>query len=154
VRTAATRRIVGLGAALLLAIVSLGCGEPAPVVIRYDSDACDHCRMTISDPAFAAQIVTRTGKVYRFDDPACLARFMSAAHVASADVHSIWMNDHAAPEDRVNARDAVFVVSDRIRAPMNGRMAAFGRRADAMAFQSSVGGQLRSWDDVLKRVSS
>jgi len=137
-----------------MALVAVACAEPAPVVIHYDSDSCDHCRMTISDPAFAAQIVTRTGKVYRFDDPACLAEFLTSKRVDSSDVHSIWMNDHANPDNRVNASEAVFVVSDRIRAPMNGGAAAFGRGADAAAFQSTVGGQLRSWDDVLKRVSS
>jgi copper chaperone NosL len=110
--------------------------------------------MTISDPAFAGQIVTRTGKIYRFDDPACLVSFMTSGRVAPADVHSVWINDHGHPDARIKTQDAVFVVSDRIRAPMNGRTASFGSREDAAALQASVGGQLRSWTDLLKRGAS
>ena len=49
-----------LAAALLASTLAAGCSEPAPAAIVYDSDACDHCRMTIAAPAFAAQLV-RTG---------------------------------------------------------------------------------------------
>ncbi|WP_410968639.1 hypothetical protein, partial [Salmonella sp. SAL4443] len=45
----------------LLALRVLACARPAPGTIVYDADACDWCRMTISDPSYAAQLVTRTG---------------------------------------------------------------------------------------------
>jgi len=142
------------GAVLFAFFGIVACGVPGPGVIHYDVDACDHCRMTIADPAFAGQVVTRTGKTYRFDDPACLIAFVSSGRVAPADVHSIWTNDHAHPDTRVKAEDAVFVVSDRIRAPMNGRTAVFASSTDATALQSSVGGQVQKWTDLLKRGSS
>lgn len=134
---------------VLLAI--LACAGPQPGVIHYDVDSCDHCRMTISDPAFAGQLVTNTGKIYRFDDPACLVSFVTSGRVAPADVHSIWTNDHAHPDARIRAQDAVFVVSDRIRAPMNGKTAVFGSRQDAAVLQAAVGGQLQNWNDLLAR---
>jgi copper chaperone NosL len=135
-------------------VATLGCGSAGPGVIHYDVDACDHCRMTISDPAFAGQVVLRTGKIYRFDDPSCLVSFVTSGHAASAEVDGIWLNDHAHPDARIKIPDAVFVVSDRIRAPMNGRTAAFASRGDAAAFQASVGGQLQAWTDLLKRGAS
>jgi hypothetical protein len=46
------------------------------------------------------------------------------------------------------------VVSDRIRAPMNGRMAAFGVREDADALRLALGGSLERWADVAKRGGS
>ena len=133
---------------------TVGCGGVGPAAIHYDADACDHCRMTISDPAFAGQVVMRTGKIYRFDDPSCLVSFVTSGHTASAEIDGVWLNDHAHPDARVKAPDAVFVVGDRIRAPMNGRTAAFASRGDAAAFQASVGGQLQSWTDFLKRGAS
>ena len=138
-------------AVFCVVLATLACAGPQPGVIHYDGDSCDHCRMTISDPAFAGQLVTSTGKIYRFDDPACLVSFVTSGRVAPADVHSIWTNDHAHPDARIRAQDAVFVVSDRIRAPMNGKTAAFGSRQDAAALQVSVGGQLQSWTDLLER---
>jgi copper chaperone NosL len=130
------------------------CSSAGPGVIHYDIDACESCRMTIADARFAAQLVTRTGKVYRFDDPGCVVAFLASNHIAATDVHSIWMNDYANPDTRVNANDAVFVVSDRIKAPMNGGMAAFATRASAASLQSTIGGVLRSWSEVLAGRSS
>jgi copper chaperone NosL len=130
------------------------CSAPGPAVLHYDIDACDRCRMTISDPSFAAQLVTRTGKVYRFDDPGCLVVFVASARVPAAQIQSIWVNDHEHPDTIVLVADAVFVVSDRIRAPMNGGTAAFQSMASATALQSEVGGRIESWRQVLRRASS
>jgi copper chaperone NosL len=140
--------------ALAATLAMLACAAPAPGVIHYDTDACDHCRMTIADPKFAAQLVTRTGKIYRFDDPACLASFVQAGRVEARDTHGIWLNDYAHPESRVTVTEAVFVVSDRVRAPMNGGAAAFASREAAAALQSSTGGRIERWADVLKRAGN
>ena len=139
------------GVVLLAVMLPLACAGPAPAAFHYDSDACDHCRMTISNPAFAAQLVTQTGKIYRFDDPGCLRDFLAANRVEPAAVHSMWVNDHAHPDARLRVEEAWFVVSGQIRAPMNGQMAAFARREDAEALQASVGGRIGSWADVAKR---
>jgi copper chaperone NosL len=138
---------------LTVAVIAgqVACAAPGPVAIAYDHDACDHCRMAISDPRFAAQIVTRTGKVFRFDDPSCLTTFLAGEAVVTANVHSIWFNDHATPEQRVRAEEAVFVVSDALRAPMNGRVAAFTSREEAAAFALTVAGRLETWGTVAAR---
>ena len=150
-RAARRSRFVGV---LLTALTVLACSKPGPDVIHYDGDACDHCRMTISDPAFAAQLVTQTGKVYRFDDPACLARFVATARVTSAEVHAIWVNDHAQPDRSIKVEDAVFVVSSQIRAPMNGGMAAYASLKEARALGVQLGGRVENWAEVLKRAAS
>jgi len=139
---------------LLAALMTFACAAPAPGAFHYDVDSCDYCRMTIGDARFAAQLVTRTGKIYRFDDPGCVVRFVTTGRVADADVHSIWFNDHEHPDTRLNARAAVFVVSERIKAPMNGSMAAFGSPAAAAPFQTAIGGLLRSWSEILAKRSS
>ena len=142
----------------LLAVLTVAapsaCARPGPGVIHYDVDACDHCRMTIAEPAFAAQLVTQTGRVLRFDDPACLAAFVSAGNIPAAEIHSLWLNDHANPETRVRADDAVFLVSDRIRAPMNGGAAAFAEPASANALATVVGGRRVRWADLLQKARS
>ncbi len=74
--------------------------------------------------------------------------------MAIADVHSVWLNDHARPGVRVKAEDAVFLVSDRIRTPMNSGTAAFGSHEAAATLQSDVGGRIERWNDFLKRASS
>jgi copper chaperone NosL len=137
-----------------LTLAMLACDAPGPGVIHYDTDACDHCRMTISDPKFAAQLVTRTGKIYRFDDPACLASFVAAGSITERDTIGIWLNDYRNPESRVSSTEVVFVVSEHVRAPMNGGAAAFSSREAAEALQEATGGRLAQWADIVKRASS
>jgi copper chaperone NosL len=132
----------------LMALIA-ACVRPAPARIHYGSDACDHCRMTIVDPAFAAQLVTRTGKTYRFDDPGCLVAFVTSGRVGEKDVHSAWLNDHDTPGSIVNARDAFFLASDRIKGPMNGHLAVFGSRSSAEAARQLWGGRIETWDAIV-----
>jgi copper chaperone NosL len=134
-----------LAVALAASVAAGACATPGPAAFHYDADACEHCRMTISDPAFAAQVVTRTGVVHRFDDPACALAFLAERKGAPADVHGVWLNDHAHPDTVVEAGAAVLVASAKWRAPMAGGLAAFASRADAEAAVGQVGGTLVSW---------
>jgi copper chaperone NosL len=104
--------------------------------------------MTIAEPAFAAQLVTTTGKVHRFDDPACLLAFLRGQSVAARDVRGVWLNDHAHADRFVPAADAVILQSAQLRAPMSGGLAAFGTRADAVTLQQRTGGTLTTWRAV------
>jgi copper chaperone NosL len=138
-------RLVGV---VGLAAVVGGCAPTGPVAFHYDTDACDHCRMAIAEPAFAAQLLTATGKVHRFDDPGCLLQFLKGGAVAAGDVRGIWFNDHAHAGQFVAAADAVILRSPRLGAPMNGGLAAFAARADAIALQERSGGTLTTWPAV------
>ena len=87
---------------LLLCLLSvLGCqdytraGEPV-----WDKQPCAHCHMLVSDPRFAAQLVTHAHERLFFDDPGCLAAYMQAhpAEVERAWVHTdtSWVEARAA----------------------------------------------------------
>ena len=70
-------------AAVALAACAGGPPEPAPIVL--DEDACSHCRMTISEREYAAELVTREGQVERFDDVGCLAAWLREGHDRNPD---------------------------------------------------------------------
>jgi hypothetical protein len=83
--------------ALLAALWLLpSCGaEPTtgPVEPTWDRDACEHCRMVVSDRRFAAQVRSAsTGKVSHFDDPGC------AVLSGVGDQDEIWVRDHEGHE--------------------------------------------------------
>src|SRR5690606_8718548 len=78
--------------ALLLA----ACGPPeGPQPIAWDREPCAHCRMLISDPAFAAQLHRSDGTVESFDDPGCLLARLAAP---GAPVAALWF--HHVREER------------------------------------------------------
>jgi copper chaperone NosL len=82
--------------ALALAAALAACGGPlAPEPIAFDREPCRHCRMLISDPAFAAQLRTEAGETLAFDDPGCLIRYRQEHAPA---VRAAWF--HHLSEDR------------------------------------------------------
>jgi copper chaperone NosL len=56
----------------LIAFLLIGC-NPKAEKINLGKDQCAECKMTIVDPKFGAEIVTKKGKVYKFDDTHCIA---------------------------------------------------------------------------------
>jgi copper chaperone NosL len=137
------------GTILLLSTLAVACGEPRPGTFTWGSDGCDHCHMTLTDPRFAAQLVTTKHKVHRFDDPGCLANFLVEGEVPATAVHSLWVNDFLAPDRLLRVEDAVFLRSDSLRTPMDSRLAALTPGPAADSLRSALVGDLLTWDQVL-----
>jgi len=131
------RRGLRIASALLsvLLVLSLAaCGrEPAsgPADVKWDRDACEHCRMVISDRNFAAQVRDAEGRVHRFDDPGCAALWLDA-HSEQAAPREIWVRELG--EDQwLDAREAHFVSVPN--SPMGyGRAAQRAPATDALDF--------------------
>lgn len=62
--------------------------------------------MTLADPRFAAELLTRTGKAVVFDDVGCLAAWLGENSIA---VGSSWVANFAAPDQWLPA-DSVRVL--------------------------------------------
>jgi copper chaperone NosL len=107
--------------------------------------------MTIADPRFAGELVLRTGKIYRFDDPGCLAAFVRE-RIPAAKVQSAWVNDFAHPDRLLDAGQASYLLSDTLRTPMASHLAALNPGREADSVQSALGGRLLTWDQVLGEV--
>ena len=75
--------------ALLLSAACEDFSRPAEPV--WDKQPCAHCRMLVSDPRYAGQLVNRNHERLYFDDPGCLAAYVHshAAELERAWVHSV-----------------------------------------------------------------
>ena len=94
-RAQALRR--GLALAALLAACRPAQG---PEPIAWDREPCAHCRMLISDPAFAAQLRAEDGSVESFDDPGCLLAQLGERHPREIWFHHL-REERWIPGDRV-----------------------------------------------------
>lgn len=132
----------------LAVLAALACARPAPRAIVLGEEPCAHCHMTVADPRFGAELVTRTGKVFIFDDAACLAAFVEGGTVAPEAVHSLWVADFLAPDSLRRVEEVVFLRSEALRTPMAGNVAAVraGPRADSL--QAALGAERLAWADV------
>ncbi|HEY1115261.1 MAG TPA: nitrous oxide reductase accessory protein NosL [Chitinophagaceae bacterium] len=128
-------------AALTLASCSV---EPQPITIG--KDACNECRMTIMDPKFGGEVITKKGKVFLFDDAHCLVQFYKSGKIQEADVAQTVMLDHAGEAKFLDVKTAHFVVSPSLKSPMNSNAAAFASKAEADSKATEVAGKVLDWD--------
>jgi|GEM_PF-584945 len=133
-----------------VAFVVAGCAA-GPVPIAYDQDGCDFCRMQISDPRYGAELITRTGKVHKFDSIECLASFYSSLR-DSASVRSLWVSDYRKPGTFVPAREALFIHHAGPGSPMGRGLLALQAGSEAAAGGVPAGDTL-SWSQVVELVA-
>ncbi len=62
-----------------------------PVDIVWDREVCEHCKMHIGDPRFAAQLQATDGDLVSFDDPGCLVEYLQTH---PTDVHALYFRDY------------------------------------------------------------
>jgi copper chaperone NosL len=117
-------------AVLLLPFLFSSCTSGTEA-ITTGKDNCYFCKMTISDPKFGAELVTKKGKVYKFDDMHCLFAFIKTKAVDDAQVKDIYLVDFAGNHSLVKAADGFFIQGGAIRGPMNGNVIAF-KNKDSM----------------------
>lgn len=62
--------------AVIFALMLSGCNQSEIVPVEiYPEDTCSQCRMAISDPRYAAEIITPEREVFKFDDIGCMEKY-------------------------------------------------------------------------------
>lgn len=136
-------------AAAVVTIVLTSCtAKPEP--INYGKDQCDDCRMTIMDPKFGAEVVTKKGRVYKFDDLHCLLHFRKSAQVKDQDVAQTVVIDYNNPQAFLDAPSAFYVKAEALNSPMNSNTAAFATSSDAEIKAKEFGTTTISWSELTK----
>ena len=128
-------------AAICVLLVSCS-AKPEP--IAYGKDNCDECRMTIMDPKFGGEIVTKKGRVYKFDDAHCLAKYLDNRKVALDNISSILFANYSR-EGFLDTKAAVFVVGSQLKSPMGSNAAAFDSKAAAEKKAAEINGKVTEW---------
>jgi copper chaperone NosL len=104
--------------------------------------------MGVAEARFAAELVTRQGRVYRFDSVECLATY----YLREADfarVHSIWVTDLNEPTRLLRLEEAAFVHSASLRTPMGAGLAAFEAATGRARALAAAPGEVLTWSQVL-----
>lgn len=104
---------------LLMAFILAACsGDPGtgPKQVRWDRDACERCRMVLSDPNHAAQIRYRPpgrqrSEVALFDDIGCAVLWLADQPWRDDPGVEIWVADRRTGE-WLDARSATYVSGD------------------------------------------
>ena len=145
------RALLGAVAAVAAAAAA-ACSAPGPREVVAGGEDCARCHMTVMDPRLAGQAVSRTGKVFVFDDLACLAGFLDEGGLADGELHSAWAADFLGG-GWLDVREAVFLSSAGLRSPMAGNVVALRPGAAADSLQAALGGELLDWDAARVRLA-
>lgn len=133
---------------LIMSGVTFSSCSIQPEEITYGKEECSHCKMTIADNKFAAQLMTQKRKVFKFDAIECMAGYMIEQSVKKEDVAGMWVNDFSKPGEFIPAEKSWYVQSDKIPSPMGLSLSAYSSKANAEKTISSFGGQLMYWDGI------
>ena len=102
-------------ASLILLALSACSNDPGagPKEVKWDRDACERCRMILSDRHFAAQIRylpqgKKRSKVLKFDDIGCATLWLEDKPWKDDPKIEIWVVDHQTGE-WIDARTATYV---------------------------------------------
>ena len=129
---------------------SLSSCSTAPQPIQIGKDACEFCKMTISDNRFGAEIVTKKSKIYKFDDEHCVVAFLNSNKVGRDQIAGVYFTNFLAPHELLNAEQAYFLQSPDLKSPMNGNIAAFSHEDSLAKMLPQFYGNSISWEDMQK----
>ncbi|SFJ03164.1 copper chaperone NosL [Kaistella treverensis] len=116
------------------------CAEKGPQEITIGKDQCDNCKMTISEPKYATQLLTEKGRVYKFDDIACL-RDYEATNPENTGSATVYVADFPSGKF-VESSTATFIKGGQIKSPMGGNTQAYSDKAAAEKAASELGATL------------
>jgi copper chaperone NosL len=134
-----------LAAILIFGFMSCNSG---PQPIRLGQDACSFCKMSIADKRFGGEIITKKGKVYKFDDMHCILGFMKSNDVAPNDIKQTWLVNYNEPHNFLAADKAYFLKGGELHSPMGGDVAAFENENELNDAAKNLKGEATTWNDL------
>lgn len=131
-------RLAGMVVACMTAACASRKDLAQPPDLRLGEDACDHCKMIISEVRYAAAYFDDAELPRRFDDLGCLAAYLAANQPPRG---TIWLhafdNDEWLPEDH-----ATVVLSKDIHTAMGSGLVALGNPEAADRLAAAKNGEL------------
>jgi copper chaperone NosL len=141
-----TKKTVSAAAVILVLFFTSCNTKPEP--FAYGKDICDDCKMTIMDPKFGGEIITKKGRIYKFDDAHCLIHFIKQGSIKQADIATTVFINYENDKNFLDVKSSYFIVSEQFRSPMNGNVASFQSKQIAEQKAKETNGTLKNWDQV------
>lgn len=132
---------------ILLLLGLLACqADPRP--IELGKDACHHCKMTLMDPKFGAELVTEKGKIFIFDDVNCMLQYMDSEEGKEQVYKHVLVLDYLNPGVLLDVNYAHFLKSEEIQTPMASNVVAFPNYDLLKDFKAKSGGVYLAWGEL------
>ncbi|MEO6830612.1 MAG: nitrous oxide reductase accessory protein NosL [Chitinophagaceae bacterium] len=124
----------------VVALAMFSSCNSGPEPLKLNRDQCDYCKMTIADARFGAEILTKKGKVWKFDDTHCLAGFLDENRVPREQIKNIYIVRFDGSHELLNVHAAFLLKAENLKSPMNGNVAAFADEKSRNEAAEKLGG--------------
>ena len=104
------------------------------------------------EPRFGAEIITKKGKIFKFDDAHCVANYISNKKIDQNNIKQTLFIDYSTESSFVKGEEAWFVVSPKLKSPMNSNAAAFPSRDAADKKAAKVSGAVKNWKSLAQEL--
>jgi copper chaperone NosL len=142
-----SRRAARWWCAAALALVAIACASKAvPQQPDPRNDLCSSCRMPVSDPRLASQVVAPNEEPRYFDDLRCLRDYLAAQRSLPPGAVA-YVADHRT-RAWVEAAQAVFASVPALETPMGSHWVAYADEGSLRADPDAAGSSRVSASDI------
>ncbi|WP_340690357.1 nitrous oxide reductase accessory protein NosL [Hydrogenobacter thermophilus] len=127
---------------VFLPLLLFSCATDKPQPIKVGEDVCEQCKMVIADKRFASEVITKKGKVYKFDAIECMVGYYNENE---EEIKRAYVVNFLNPEEFLPAESAYYVRSPQIRSPMGMNLSAYRSREDAQKALQGKEGEILDW---------
>ena len=135
---------------LLILLVSVSCVTKEAEPIKLNSDACEFCKMKISDGKFGAELITNKGRIYKFDDMHCIISFLQTKTLSENEIANIYVANFCGNHSLLNIKRSSLLKSVALKSPMGGNIGAFDNTDSLKMIQQQYTGVLVNWSELIK----
>ncbi len=132
-------------------LMSSSCAS-GPEPINYNNDECFLCKMLISDERFGGEIITKKGKVYKFDSIECMIEFYSSQD--SNEFKELLTVDYSIPKKLIDTKTAYYLHTDEISSPMGANILSFSVKDSMEMYFNKYNGEKMNFQQVVSKLSS
>ena len=133
---------------LFVFLICLAGCEVKPEPLFFGKDLCHTCKMTLIDNKYGAELVTKKGKIYKFDDMNCMLNFYHSGYEEPTDFQFLQVIDFSRPGILIDGMHALYLKSDDLRTPMASGIAAFESEQTLNEAKQTFKGVMLSWGEV------
>lgn len=142
-------RKVAVRAATLFAVMfALSSCNNGPVPIVAGTDNCDYCKMSVADARFGAEVLSKKGKAWKFDDVHCLIAFIKEGRVKNEDIQEVYFTRFDGKNELMPSTAALLMYSETLRTPMGSNITAFADRGSFDAAKQKFIGKEVTWKEL------
>jgi copper chaperone NosL len=105
--------------------------------------------MTIIDPHFGGEIITKKGKLLYFDDIGCILSYLQSEQLNKNQLKDVYLVDYSQSGHFVKVEDGFLLKSASLHSPMGSNLVAFQSRDSQQYYREPLAAIEVDWSALL-----